>query len=114
MTDREYTEDDIQILNLVQSVCKRPMLYTENGTLAEIYSLFIGFDIGSRDRADTDRTIVLQTLKWMWSSVADRRRTVAEFLDRFGDDSTALAAIEQFATTQNANSNTQNHDENRK
>lgn len=98
MTDAEYTEDDIKIVNFVQSACLRPNMYTENGTLAEIYSLLIGFQIGSARCTHADRIVVCETLEWMWSTVTDRRQTVSEFLTRYGTDPAALAAIEEFAS----------------
>ena len=74
-------------------------MYTENGTLAEVYAMLIGYQLGSAHRKDADRFAVCETLQWMWNNVSDRNRTVSEFVARYGSDAAALNAIAEFAAT---------------
>jgi hypothetical protein len=55
-----YSSNSIQVLHFVMGVCKRPQMYTINGTLEEVGALFWGFYSGicwhSRDKTALEDT----------------------------------------------------------
>ncbi|MFN5706711.1 MAG: hypothetical protein ACK6DS_09430 [Planctomycetota bacterium] len=91
--------DDIQRINLVQAICLRPRMYTQNGTLAEVYELLT--DDSARQPIAGNRTkpSVTATLQWLRENASDPARIVEEMLELHGTDESALRAICEFAAT---------------
>jgi hypothetical protein len=48
----------IKILSLVQAICKRPSMYTPNGTAEEVMLILQGIFLGIRHRADENKADV--------------------------------------------------------
>lgn len=45
---------EIKVLSFAQAVCKRPKMYTENGTPEEVLLVLMGFWIAGRDKLKDD------------------------------------------------------------
>jgi hypothetical protein len=64
-----YTTDSIQILHFVTGICKRPQMYTINGTLEEVGAFLEGFYSGmcahSRDK------IAIEAVRFYWFDFCD-------------------------------------------
>ena len=99
---------DYPILNLVQHACKRPQMFTPTGSLYELYSFFIGFENGFKMMAEFFKyddghhyyDSVKSTLTWI-KSHEDAESTdggLASFIDKFGSEDAAMAAILDFAS----------------
>ena len=93
------TVEDIHPINLVQAICLRPRMYTDNGTLAEIYSL-LSDDSGRQPIAGSrNDESVTATIQWLHSMVNSPDRLVEELIEKYGSDEEVLKAMYQFAET---------------
>jgi len=94
----------IEPLNIAQCVCKRPRMYTANGTLAEVLALFEGYNLalryGSSPAKDTSPAHVL---KWLAGELGEDvvwpEERVTWLLERFQSEAAALSEIERVAST---------------
>ena len=92
-------QDEIQPANFVQIASSRPKVYTENGTLAEVYALLIGFDTATKQQIGIRDNSAALTLQWLWDNADNPRTVVAELLAKYGSDEAALRAIYDYAST---------------
>ena len=74
-------------------------MYTQHGTLADVYTLLTDDDSPQPIAGSRDDESVRLTIQWMRENSRDPNDLVAEWLDRYGTDEQVLAAIAQFAST---------------
>ncbi len=91
--------DDIQRINLVQAICARPRMYTQNGTLAEVYDLLTDGSSPQPIAGSRAKASVVATVRWLRENADDPARIVDEMLEMHGTDENALKAMYQFAAT---------------
>jgi len=95
------TESDTQYVNLVRVACSRPKMYIAYGTLADLYALMIGHEIGSktqRQYLDVDRSACL-AIAWLHEHANDPCGFVCELLDTHWTDEAALWVTYDLAST---------------
>jgi hypothetical protein len=59
---KKYGPADIQVLSLVQGICKRPAMYTPNGTVEEVMLVLFGIFLATREPCfvGTDVNILME------------------------------------------------------
>ena len=90
--------NDIQHVNLVQSIWMRPLMYTQNGTLAEVYDLLANDDSPQPIYGNRDDPSVCATLEWLRAKVHDPNNVVDELLTQYRTDAEALDAMCRYAS----------------
>ncbi len=93
------TTDEIHRINLVQAICLRPRMYTENGTLAEVYDLLTDDDARQPIAGNRANASVVATVQWLRENATDPTRVVDELLQLHGTNDAALKTICEFAST---------------
>lgn len=90
------SEGELARINMVQSICMRPRMYTLNGPLQEVYDLLSG-NAGPPIGGTLESRSVVCALEWIHLETSGSRDVVASMLERFGNEDAALNAIADFA-----------------
>ena len=88
MTEVEFAED-------IEAVCRRPKLYTPNGTFFEIYSFLDGFGIGSLENRGSHSSFT-PFLNWLAELDEQGRNlpvSLHKFREQFSSDQEALTTF---------------------
>lgn len=93
------TTDGIHRINLVQAICLRPRMYTENGTLTEVYDLLTGADARQPIAGNRANASIVATVQWLRENATDPTRVDDELLQLRGTNDAALTTICEFAST---------------
>lgn len=93
------TTRDNQRINLVQAICLRPRMYTQNGSLAEVYDLLTDDNAPQPLGGNRANASVVATVRWLRGNASHPTRIVDEMIELHGTDDAALKAICQFAST---------------
>ena len=97
MSPVEYSAHDIQAINLVQGVCKRPQMYTPTGSLGEVIAFLFGHMSASWQRQNIVDPSVKKTIQWLDEQYRPTSDLIGVLLSKHNSEKKALEAIEKFA-----------------
>ena len=109
MTDYEYVTHEIGPISLVSQVLKRPRLYTENGSLTEIFAFLEGVQTGLLLHgpfslgADTEVPLI-QT--WLAESIGLAPGSVVkaeQLIQKFGSEQDVFKSALEFISNHTSN-----------
>ena len=101
MNRPEYTAADIQVVNLAQSICSRPRMYTPTGSLAEVIAFLLGHVSASWGRKAVVDPSIERTVEWLTANCEQPMNLLDDLLAKYATEQHALDAIGAFAASLN-------------
>ncbi|MBK7706071.1 MAG: hypothetical protein IPN69_18695 [Acidobacteria bacterium] len=87
-----------QFIEIVEAVCRRPRMYTVNGTFEEVVCFLDGFGLGSDLATGQTHSIWTNFGKWLANTrgIANGPIMMSEFRGWYENDERALAELIRF------------------